>query len=149
MELTTEVCVIALVVAVALLWLLLASGRTEQSTTVIVAADMSPAAGADGSLSLQAVDDGLLELRHTAVPLLDGGTVNLIVTTTGTNVVITEKLGERGSGAAPQPMEAKATVRLATCHPHTIRFESQITGQWAVVTLTPTAGTATRVATRF
>lgn len=148
MELTTEVCVIALVVAVALLWLLLAAGRNEQPTTSIIEGTATPAAGADGMLTLRAVDDGLLELKHSSVPLAQGDTVNLIVTTTGTNIVITEKYGARGEGQR-EPMEITATLRLATCHPHTVRLDSQINGQWAVVTLTPTAGTVATAATHI
>ncbi len=149
MELTTEVCVIALVVAIALLWLLLASPRQHQPTTVIVAGEPSPAAGVDARLHLNAVDHGVVQLRHSGVPMSDGDTVNLIITTTGTNITITEKQGARGDSPTTTPMDISATIKTATCYPHTIRFDSQITGQWAVLTFTPTAGQTATVATHL
>ena len=141
MELTTEVCVIALVVAVALLWLLLSGKREERPTTEIVEGTLLPLEGYAGGdeLSLNAIDDGVVEIHHRSVPLAEGDTVNLVMTVTGTNVAITEKAGLRGSGPTTA-REVLATLRLPTCYPHTVRFDSQLTGQWAVATFTPTMG---------
>lgn len=141
MEWTVETCVIALVVAIALLWLVFSVGRSERSTSQIVAADLDDdEPSAPHMVEYKAVDDGRVRIVHRGLMLADGDTVNVIVTTTGTTMLITEKRGLMApAGSTATPRTATMTINFATCYPHTVRFESDLTGEWSVVTLTPTA----------
>ncbi len=142
MEWTVETCVFALVVAIALLWLVFSAARSEKPTSQIVAADLQgDDADVAHTLDYHAVGDGVVAVTHRGLSLATGDTVNVIITITGTLMTIAEKRGLMApAGAVSVPSRASWTVNFVTCHPHTVRFESDITGEWSVTTFTPTEG---------
>lgn len=92
------------------------------------------------TLTLTALQGGVVLLQHTAVPLCDGENANLVATLADDgHLQLVEKKGMRTS-AAERRYQAQATLRFLRARTYDVRFESEITGQWRTLEFTNVDG---------
>ncbi len=131
---------LALVVAIAILGAIFSRDIDVPDFQNIQPLDFTPSQANEPLLSLACIDDGIVLLSHEPLPMGPQDTAHLVVTKTKHNVLIREKRGD----THPGDKTAMKGTSLITCLPaqtFQVRFESEVTGQWATCTLTCTQGT--------
>lgn len=91
------------------------------------------------TLLLSCPADGEILFRHSPVGLVEGDTAHLVVSKTRQSLLIKEKLGvsSRGENHA---YAAQGHICGIPAQGFDVRFESEITGQWATASLSCTGG---------
>ncbi len=134
---STEFFVMALTVAVALVALLFGHGHKEEATTLITAFSLNPSVTHDdGLVVMQANDDGSVLVLRNAIPLEQGDSVNLVVTAVGDKLTLVEKKGVQAHSAIELVADATTLIPHLTADRFHVRYESEITGQWALFSFT-------------
>ena len=132
-----EFYTLAFVVAMALVALLLGQREKQPPSTYIVPLTVEPAAvDQDDRLTIEPGGDGSLVIRRTGLSLGDEETVHLVITVQDDRLTIVEKKGVRRRGAPQHPVTGQARLKKGL-RPHTryrLRYESQLTSAWAILT---------------
>lgn len=134
---STEFFVLALTVAMALVALMFGNGNHGEATTEVTALALNPSVTSDdGLVMLQAQDDGSVLVLRNALPLDEGDTVNIIVTAVGDKLTIIEKKGIQSRSAIDFLADGTGMISHLPADRFHVRYESEITGQWALFTFT-------------
>ncbi len=134
---STEFFVLALAVAIALVALLFGQSDKGEATTHITAFSLNPCVTSDeGLIVLQAQDDGSVLVLRNAIPLDQGDTVNIVVTAVGDKLTIVEKKGVQSRTAIDFLADGAALIPHLPAERFHVRYESEITGKWALFTFT-------------
>lgn len=129
---TTLYYTLALVVAFSLLGLIFTKRDEGPAVTNIVAMDVRDTDGhaADGSVSMTPLDTGEVVLCRQGLALRHGETVNLVVTITLDKMKIVEKKGMTASVGEERRCEATAMLDFVPQRQLSVRYESEVNGQW-------------------
>lgn len=135
-----EFYTLALVIAIALVGLLFGERDPGPASTGIAPFTLNPCVtDAPGRIALHALDDGDVMVLRDGMPVNDGDTVNIVATVVGDKVTIVEKRGVYGRGEA-YSADGTATLSCLGHRRYHVRYESELTGQWALFTFKNTAG---------
>ena len=97
--------------------------------------------GEDGMLRLTALEGDKVRIERAGLWLQDGETVNLVATITGSRITVVEKKGltsvVRGN---EKRYIGSAVVSFLPPRRFTLRYESQVTGQWTRLKFTNVPG---------
>ncbi len=131
---------LALVLAIAMLGAIFSRDIDTPDFQNIIALEIAPTEVTEPQMSLRCIDDGIIIFSHEPLQMSPQDTAHLVVTKTKQAVLIQEK---RGETAPCEKISTKATAVITTlpAQTFTVRFESEITGQWASCRLTCTQGT--------
>lgn len=129
---TTLYYTLALVVAFSLLGLIFTKRDEGPAVTNIVAMDVRDTDGhaAAGSVSMTPLDTGEVVLCRQGLALRHGETVNLVVTITLDKMKIVEKKGVTASVGEERRCEATAMLDFVPQRQLSVRYESEVNGQW-------------------
>ncbi|MBQ0121095.1 MAG: hypothetical protein KBT13_08265 [Bacteroidales bacterium] len=137
---STEFYVMSFAVAVSLIALLFGKKEEGPASTEIVPMALNPCVTCDdGLVALHALDDGTVMLLRNGIPLPAGDTVNVVATTVGDKLRIVEKKGLSTHAASDDKLDGTAQLRLPAKTLH-VRYESELTGEWALFSFTNHAG---------
>ena len=132
---STEFFVMALTVAMAVLAILFGQRSHNPATTAITTFALNPCITSDdGLVVLQAMDDGDVLVLRNGIPLNDGDTVNIVATVIDDKLRITEKKGVVAPSQTEVKADGTATLTGLPIDRYHVRYESEITGQWALFT---------------
>lgn len=138
---STEFFVMALCVAMAVLALMFGQHSHTPAVTLISSLGLNPCVTSDdGLIVLQALDDGDVLLLRNGIPINDGDTVNLIVTIIDDKLKIVEKKGVISPTKTEVKVDGTATLSGVPIDRFHVRYESELTGQWALFTFTNRPG---------
>jgi len=130
-----EFYVIAFTVAMALVALFFGQDNRGEATTEVTALSLNPSVTDDsGLVMLQAQDDGSVLVLRNAIPLDEGDTVNIVVTAVGNKLTIVEKKGVQSRTAIDLLADGTGMISHLPADRFHVRYESEITGQWALFT---------------
>lgn len=134
---STEFFVMALMVAMAILALMFGQPNQGPATTIITTLALNPCiTDDDGLIVLNAMPDGDVLLLRNGIPLCDGDTVNIVVTVIGDKLKIVEKKGVISPSGTEIKTDGITTLTGVPIDRFHVRYESEITGQWALFTFT-------------
>lgn len=132
---STEFYVIAFTVAMALVALMFGNGNKGEATTEVTALSLNPCVTNDsGLVMLQSQDDGSVLVLRNAIPIDEGDTVNIVVTAIGDKLTIVEKKGIQSRSAIDFIADGTGLISHLPADRFHVRYESEITGQWALFT---------------
>ncbi len=128
---SVEFYTVLLVVAFAMLGVLFVPKKKEPVSTKIVPMQLTPSMEGDSSeIVLTALPGGTAMLTHAGMPLRMGETVNLVVHKSGDSLKIIERKGITVQ-AAELTSRGSAVLAMLQQRTYSLRFESEVTGQWA------------------
>ena len=126
-----------LVVAMALIALLFGSPDKGEATTYITAMTLNPCVTSDdGLVMLKALDNGEVLVLRNGIPIIEGDTVNIVITAVGDKLTIIEKRGVAARSGLEVKVDATATIPHLVATRFHVRYESELTGQWALFSFT-------------
>lgn len=136
---SVEFYVVAFGIAIALVALIFGQRERGPATSRIVQLELEPGEG-DATLSVTMIDPGLMAINRTGLHIDEGDTVNLVATIIDDKVHIAEKWGVKSgsgitttfSGTARLPLKGKARWH--------VRYDSEVTGQWCLLSVKSTEG---------
>ena len=132
-----EFYIIALFVAFALVGLIFGTSSRGPARTQIVAFDLSDVDGAaQPVVTLTAQPDGRMRVERPAMEINQGDTVNLVATLIDDKLKLVEKRGVSARGTEPYVVSATALLKIPQNRRLSVRYESEITGQWATASFT-------------
>ncbi len=138
---STEFYVMALTLAMACVAILFGQRDPGPSTTVIVPMDLNDCVTDDESLLvMKGLDDGAVLILRNALPVTDGDTVHLVITATGNRLTVVEKYGRQDRAGLQHQADGTAYVERLPHERFTVRYESELTGQWALFTFSNRPG---------
>lgn len=145
------ICTLLLVVAMGLVGLIFGQTERKPATTRVVAMAITPGSPDDDSthVSLTALPHGQLLVSHSGLLLATGETVHLVVTTRGHTMLLKERKGSSVAGGKQSPCTATATVPGVPQAVSRLRYESEVTGQWAMASMTWAEGQPKTVELRY
>lgn len=130
-----EFYVMSLTLAMAVIAILFGSRDKGPATTEITAMTLNTCVTSDdGLVVLQALDDGGVMVLRNGLPISDGDTVNIVVTAVGDKLNIVEKVGVASRSGIDAKVDGTAMIRYLPATRFHVRYESEITGQWALFT---------------
>lgn len=140
---STEFYCLAIVVAVALIGLLMSDKPQKPAetyiTTLYTSIDAEPYA--DNAVCLNVMPDGALLISRSGIAATPDTGINLVVDVVGDKVRIVEKRAT-AAAASTLPTMLRGTAQL-TClrrGRYTVRYESEVTGMWAILALSMVEG---------
>lgn len=131
-----EFYTIAFCVAMGLVGFFLGQKKTKPATSRVQALDLekdpSEVAAAQGTIKLTAHDSGNVTIERTGLQLVDGETVNLLVTIIDDKISIEEKKGKASAlGGREESFTGRVDVDFFPVNNKMyVRYESSVTGQW-------------------
>ena len=125
-----EFYTLALLVAFALLALIFGQKDQDAMSTYIKPMELGDGGDQASELHLISHADGALEVRHNGLMLLDGDTVNLVVTVSDSKVRMVEKKGVKGTPGQEKSMAGKVLLDFMREQKFVVRYESEVTGEW-------------------
>ena len=132
-----EFYIIALFVAFALIGLIFGTTARGPARTQIVAFDLSEIDGeAQPLVTFTAQSDGKMRVERPAMEINQGDTVNLVATLIDDKLKLVEKRGVSARGTDPAVVHAVALLKIPQGRRLSVRYESEVTGQWATTTFT-------------
>lgn len=136
-----EFYTILLVVAFALLGVFFSPKDKPPVHSHIVAMTLTPLleSAVSECIKLTALEGGLVLLQHNCVPLHEGESVNIVASVAGDVLKLVEK---KGVVTSDGDVLCQAVAAFSFLKPHTysVRFESEVTGQWCTFSFAATAG---------
>ena len=130
---STEFYVMALTVAMALVALLFGQRKRGAATTEVVAFTLNDCVTHDdGLVVMQAMDDHSVLVLRNGMPVCDGDTVNLVVTAIDDKLTIIEKKGIDTRSGLETRADGTAMISYLPAGLFHVRYESELTGQWAL-----------------
>lgn len=137
---STEFYVMSFAVAVSLIALLFGKKEEGPASTEIVPMALNPCVTEDdGLVALHALEDGTVMLLRNGITLPAGDTVNVIATTVGDKLHIVEKKGLATASSCEEKQDGTAQLQLPVTTLH-VRYESELTGEWALFSFTNHTG---------
>lgn len=130
---SVEFYTILLVIAFALLGVIFVPKNKQPVSTKIVPMRLTPESHSNGEsshITLTALPGGSALLAHPGLPLHMGETVNLVVHKSGDSLKIIERKGITVQ-AAELTSRGSAVLAMLQQRTYSLRFESEVTGQWA------------------
>ncbi len=135
-----EFYVLALFVAFALVGLIF--GRSDRSAArshlaaFDVSADVAERDDNDHWVRLSGRPDGTVLIERQGLMLRPGETVNLVATLIDDKATLVEKPGVASSSGNAEPAVARVVVDWMPAQRMHIRYESELTGEWGLLTFT-------------
>ena len=124
-------------VAMALIALLFGQRDKGEATTCISAMTLNPCVTQDdGLVVMQALEGGAVMVLRNGVPLGEGDTANIVVTAVDDKLTIIEKRGLTVNGAPEIKVDATAMIDHLPATRFHVRYESELTGEWALFSFT-------------
>ena len=130
---SVEFYTILLVIAFALLGVIFVPKNKQPVSTKIVPMRLTPESHSNGEsshITLTARPGGSALLAHPGLPLHMGETVNLVVHKSGDTLKIIERKGV-SVPAASLDSQGEALLTMLQPRTYSLRFDSEVTGQWA------------------
>lgn len=138
---STEFFVLALTVAMAVIALMCGQRHPGEATTCIVAMMLNESVTTDDHLVvLKTLDDGELLILRNGLPLFDGDTVNIVATAVGNKLSIVEKRGLGSSSGLEKKFDGTAGLEKLPTRFYHVRYDSEITGEWALFSFSNRSG---------
>ena len=135
-----EFYVLALFVAFALVGLIFGRSDRSAARSHLAAFDVSPDEverdDDDHWVRLSGRPDGTVLIERQGLMLRPGETVNLVATLIDDKATLVEKPGVATSSGNPEPAVAQAVVDWLPPQRLHIRYESEVTGEWGLLTFT-------------
>ncbi len=145
-----EFYTILLVIAFALLGVFFSPKSKSPASTYIVGMDILPSVkpGESAGIKWKALENGFVKIFHDNVLLHEGETVNLVATVTDDSVRLLEKKGVKTSGLESS-CTIEATLTFLKQRTMSVRYESEVSGQWCTFQFTNAPGNEKDIDLKF
>ncbi|MBQ3959756.1 MAG: hypothetical protein II592_00460 [Muribaculaceae bacterium] len=145
-----EFYTLALLVAFALLALIFGQREKSMPSTYIQAMDLEPGQDETGELTLTALDDGTVRLRHSGMMLQEGDTVNVVATLADDSLRMVEKKGRKSPlTGTEQPTTGSTLLKFLKEQQYEVRYESEVTGEWRLFTFVNRSGNVKKISLKY
>lgn len=141
---STEFFVLALTVAMAVIALMCGQRHPGEAITEIVAMMLNESVTTDdGLLVLKTLESGELLILRNGLPLFEGDTVNVVAAVVGNKLSIVEKRGLGSNSGLEKKYDGTTTLATLPAKSFHVRYDSEVTGEWATFSFTNREGNTT------